>query len=256
MGAVFSLLLIVFISIVITKIATVALIHTGLSKETAQFQARSALTGVGFTTNESERLVNDPVRRRILMLLMIVGNAGIVTAMASLILTYVNTGEEVSIWWKTIVIVLGVGGLWFVAVSRTVNAALAWLISKLLKKYTKLSVHDFTSLLHLAKDYRVDEFLVEEQDWVANESLQNLQLAEEGLLVLGIERASGEYIGTPGGHTDIMAGDKLIIYGRAQNIIDLDNRRKGRSGDKSHFKSVRVQKHVEKIQEEPDPEKS
>lgn len=253
MAAVFSLLLIIFISIVITKIATVALIHTGLSKETAQFQARSALTGVGFTTDESEKVVNEPLRRRILMILMIVGNAGIVTAMASLILTYVQTEEQISIWWRTFIILGGVTLLWFVAISRSLNKALSWMIERLLKKYTKLAIYDFNSLLHLAKDYRVDEFYVEDSDWVANEKLQDLELAREGLLILGIERTSGEYIGTPGGTTEVYPGDKLIIYGRAKNIMELDERRKGRSGDKSHYQSVRVQKHVEKVQETSTP---
>lgn len=54
-------------------------------KESSKFQARSAFTGVGFITDESERVVNHPVRRRILLLLMILGNAGILTGMASLI---------------------------------------------------------------------------------------------------------------------------------------------------------------------------
>ncbi len=81
-----SLLLIVVLSILITRIATIALIHTGLSRESARFQARSVFTGAGFTTTESENVVRHPVRRRIVMLLMLLGNAGIVTAVASLML--------------------------------------------------------------------------------------------------------------------------------------------------------------------------
>lgn len=85
-----SLLVIVALSMLITRVATIALTHTGLSRESARFQARSALTGAGFTTTESEKVVNHPVRRRIVMILMLVGNAGIVTGMASLMLTFVH----------------------------------------------------------------------------------------------------------------------------------------------------------------------
>ncbi|MFW5811085.1 MAG: hypothetical protein ACOCWY_05750 [Thermodesulfobacteriota bacterium] len=63
------------------------------SKQSARFQARSAFTGVGFTTSESEKMVNHPVRRRILLLLMLGGNAGIVTAMGSLIVSMINISE-------------------------------------------------------------------------------------------------------------------------------------------------------------------
>lgn len=82
MFAVISLIIVLTISLLITRIATVALTLTGLSRHTAQFQARSAFTGVGFTTNEAETVVNHPLRRRILMLLMLLGNAGVVTSIS------------------------------------------------------------------------------------------------------------------------------------------------------------------------------
>ena len=53
MVALASVIIIVLVSLILTRVATVALIQTGLSRETAQFQARSALTGTGFTTSES-----------------------------------------------------------------------------------------------------------------------------------------------------------------------------------------------------------
>ncbi len=92
MVAVLSLLIVLTFSLLIVRIATVALTLTGLSSESAGFQARSAFTGTGFTTRESEAVVNHPLRRRIVMLLMILRNAGIITAVSSLILSFVNLG--------------------------------------------------------------------------------------------------------------------------------------------------------------------
>ena len=62
MLAVVSLLLIITLSLLMTRIASVALVHTGLSREVARFQARSAFSGVGFTTSEAESVVAHPVR--------------------------------------------------------------------------------------------------------------------------------------------------------------------------------------------------
>ena len=62
-GAV-TLFLIITLSALITKVAAIALVHTGLSTESAKFQARSAYTGAGFTTSESESITNHPVRRK------------------------------------------------------------------------------------------------------------------------------------------------------------------------------------------------
>ena len=66
-----SILVILSLSLMVTRIASVALVHTGLGREAARFQARSAFTGVGFTTTESETIVGHPVRRRIVALLML-----------------------------------------------------------------------------------------------------------------------------------------------------------------------------------------
>ena len=91
MGAIAALLFIVTISLLVTRIGAVALKLTGLSPDIARFQARSAFTGVGFTTTESESLVNHPVRRRILMLLMFWGNIGIAAVIASTIASFADT---------------------------------------------------------------------------------------------------------------------------------------------------------------------
>ena len=64
MLAIISLLLIVALSLIVTRTAAVALTYTGLSQQAASFQARSAFTGVGYTTSEAESLVNHPVRRQ------------------------------------------------------------------------------------------------------------------------------------------------------------------------------------------------
>jgi hypothetical protein len=67
---------------VITRVATVALRTTALSYAAAQFQARSAFSGVGFTTTESEDIVSHPARRRVVLGLMTLSSAGVVTTLA------------------------------------------------------------------------------------------------------------------------------------------------------------------------------
>ena len=76
MIAIISLLVILTFSILIIRIASIAPAHTDLSKQAARFQARSAFTGVGFTTNKSEKVVNHPVRRRILLIPKLVSEEG------------------------------------------------------------------------------------------------------------------------------------------------------------------------------------
>ena len=59
---------------------------TGMSRDSARFQARAAYCGVGYASRESDGIIEHPVRRRIISSLMMLGNAGTATVVATLIL--------------------------------------------------------------------------------------------------------------------------------------------------------------------------
>lgn len=241
MISILTLLVVLTLSILVTRIATVTLTFTGLSRESAKFQARSAFTGVGFTTSESEKAVNHPIRRRILLLLMLLGNAGVITAVSSLIISFVNTRESDSMLWNVVFLVTGIVSLWSLANSKWVDRRLSELIAKFLKRYTRLNVQDYANLLHLAGEYQITELHVEYSDWIANKALAKLKLREEGVVVLGITRENGDFIGVPDGETEIRPGDILITYGRAQNVAEIDQRRAGTKGNREHRQKVEEQ---------------
>lgn len=69
-----------FLSLIIVRVATEALILTGLARQAARFQPRSACTGTGFTTAEAEQVVSHPVRRQIISTLMFLRGVGVITA--------------------------------------------------------------------------------------------------------------------------------------------------------------------------------
>ena len=96
MIAIFSLFTVAMLSLLVTRIAAMALMFTGLSREAARFQARSAFSGVGFTTVEAELIMNHPVRRKIIMLLMLLGNIGIATVVATVIVSLLSTASSVN----------------------------------------------------------------------------------------------------------------------------------------------------------------
>jgi len=256
MLSILSLIIVVTLSILITRIATVALTHTGLSRESARFQARSAFTGVGFTTSESEKVVNHPVRRRVLLLLMLLGNAGIITAVSSLMLTFIGPAGSTSLTLKIFILVGGLVVLWGIASSRWVDRHLSRIISRALKRGFALDIKDYASLLHLSDDYRVTELEVEEKDWIANRKLSELGLRDEGVTVLGIHRRDGKYIGAPHGPTKVVPEDTLILYGRAGVLEDLDRRRRDWSGDWEHDRIVEEQSKMAEEQDAADADTS
>lgn len=244
MISIISLLIVVFLSILITRIATIALTHTGMTREAAKFQARSAFSGAGFTTSESEKVVNHPVRRKIVQLLILLGNAGIIVAVSSLILTFVSEGEGLGLGVKVVLLVSGMVLLWGIASSQWADRQLSRYVNHLLSRYTDLAVRDYDSLLHLAGEYRLAELAIQHADWLNDKRLAETQLRSEGLNVLGIKRDNGQYIGNPEGDTLLGDGDTLIVYGRIDAIEALDSRRRGEAGDVEHNKLVQQQNAV------------
>lgn len=249
-----SLILVVTLSILITRIAAIALVHTGVSRELARFQARSAFTGAGFTTEESERMVNHPVRRRIIMWLMFLGNAGIVTGVTSLIFTFVGREGDLAFWIKIAAMLLGLAVLWLVSTSDWVDRHLSNLVSRLLARHTDLNVRDYASLMQLSGDYRLVDLQLGEDDWLAGKTLGESRIAEEGLVVLAIHRSDETFLGTPQGDTRLEAGDRLVVYGRVEALQELDERRRGYTGDMAHEAAVQEQEEVVEDQERRDPE--
>lgn len=243
MLAAVTVVLVVAFSVLITRVATVALTLTGLSRETARFQARSALSGAGFTTSESEAVVNHPVRRRIIMGLMLTGSAGIVTVVATAAIGFAGIKSNVELTTTTLTLVVGLGLLWWASNSKAVDRALQPLIHRLLRRYTDIDVRDYAGLLRVAGDYTIWELAVAPEDWLAGRELGELRLNDEGVMVLGIQRADGSgYDGTPQGNTTIHAGDTLILYGHADRIAELDERRAGTPGEQAHHQAVTEQR--------------
>ena len=247
MFAAMTVVLVVGVSVLITRVATIALTLTGLSRETARFQARSALSGAGFATSESEDIVNHPVRRRIIMMLMLTGSAGIVTVVATMAVTYAKVSSSLETATQTLTLVAGLGLLWWAASSKAVDRALQPLIHRALKRYADIDTRDYARLLHVAGEYTIWELRVEPEDWLAGRELGELRLNDEGVLVLGIQRAGGGgFDGNPKGHTTVHAGDVLIIYGHADRLADLDERRAGSMGERAHREAVTEQQLAER----------
>lgn len=257
MASLISLIVIFTFSVLITKIATEALIHTGLSKQAAKFQARSAFTGVGFTTKEAESIVNHPVRRRIVMSLMLIGNVGIISAIASLMLTFVNTDQTAGgNILRVAIIIVSMLVLWLLSKSKWVERMLVKVIKKALRKFTSLKIRDYVELLDLKGDYEITVIEVREDDWIEDKKVGKLKLWQEGINLIGIQREDGTYLGTPKSGTKITTRDQLILYGRKSNLKELEKRKSNFLGDQAHDEAVKTQnKEVEKQQKEDEKSK-
>lgn len=229
-----TVLVVVLLSMVITRVATIALTVTGMSRESAKFQARSALTGAGYTTTEAESIVTHPVRRRIVATLMLVGSAGIVSVIGGVALTFAQADNNQSAAGAAVSLVVGIGFLLWLMTRDPVDRALSRLIRRLLTRYTDLEVRDYESLLEVHGGYMISELHIDPGDWIAERTLAEMRLNDEGVLVLGVQRRDGGYVGAPTGHTVGHVGDTLLLYGHQDRIAALDVRPQGPAGDADH----------------------
>jgi Trk K+ transport system NAD-binding subunit len=105
-------------------------------------------------------------------------------------------------------------------------------------------------MLNLTGGYRVGEITVRDDSWVADQTLSQTRLQQEGIIVLGITRDDGSYLGAPQGDTRVCPGDQLIVYGLDSDLSELHDRLAGSAGDARHRQAVQDQ--AQRVNEQTD----
>ena len=218
MGPLIALLVIVAVSLLVVRVAAMALMMTGLSRDTASFQAYSAFFGVGFTTTEAEHVVNHPVRRRIIRDLILLGNIGLSSGLATIIITFINARESLAQVFLSLAC-LAVGALLFYLLGRigVLQKMMDISIRKALEKSRALRIADYETLLRVQSGYCVSEIDILPNNPFAGRKLGESRPADSGVLVLGITRDK-EFIGAPDREEVVEIGDVLLVYGLAKDI--------------------------------------
>lgn len=243
MTAALTLFVLLAVAIVVTKIAAAVLMATGLSRPYARFQARSAFTGVGFTTSEAEVVVNHPLRRRVVAALMLLGNLGLGAVIASLVLSYDDAGWAGGLR-RGAVLVAATVILLLLARSRHVDRLLTAAVRRVLGLEGARRVGDLSVIANVAGEHDVVELAVAADDWWCGRTLAQLRVKDEGVLVIGLERA-GDYRSLPGPEVVVEADDVLYLYGPAATLADLDDRRTGIGGELAHVDRVGERRRAE-----------
>src|SRR3954447_20624735 len=221
MPAVASFLSVLLLTLILSRIASTALVLTGMSRDAARFQARSALTGTGFTTRESESVVDHPVRRRIIMGLMLLHYAGLAGAVSSLVLSFTWAQSTHEALLRIGTIAGGLFVLWLLARSRVVDRVMVHAISWALNRWTGLTAHDFVILLDLEGDYTIREIRVGPNSCLDGKMIRETGVRDNAFLILGLRRPGGQFVGAPKPDERIAAGDTLILYGQADALKGL-----------------------------------
>ena len=217
--SVFLLIIFICISYLVVRIGAIALEMTGMERARARFQALSAFSGTGFTTREAESVVNHPRRRKIVTYLMIMGNAGIVSVIATLILSLRETGVfRPSL--NLAIIIASIFVLYRIASNREFAKKLTGKIRKTLREKLHFDKVQVEELVQQPDGYGVATIIIGKKSKVAGSTLIKSGFREKDVLILSIERGE-EIIHIPDAKTRIVAGDRIICYGKLDNLKGL-----------------------------------
>ena len=219
MIAALSLVLIFAISFFLVRVTAIALRLTGLPEHNARFQAISALTGTGFTTSEAELIVNYPIRRKIIAMLMLFGNLGIVSVLSTLMISFVRTDADFQSIMVQLGWIVGMTVVFFtIMLNPYVDRVFCNLIGHALEKYTFLGGRHYRRLLQVG-----DQLSIGEHQFFADEALspRKAQAALDGLSILAVKRQSGGTEAFSESINVIQPGDSLILFGPDKAHNDL-----------------------------------
>ncbi len=212
MYAVATFLVVAALTLTFTKLATGALIATGVPPEIAAFQARSAFSGAGFTTTEAENVINHPTRRKIIATTMFVGNLGTPTLVVTVLVGFLAGGPG-STTERTLVVT---AGLLLILLTVTNRPVTRWL-TRIGERYAQRRLlpvldREVDELLVLGDGFIVGARRIGDDPGDTQRSLRGLDEAFPGCTVLGV-RQGDVYVGASPADIDLTAGDVLIVYG-------------------------------------------
>lgn len=213
------LILFICVSYLIVRIGSIALEMTGMEKTRARFQALSAFSGTGFTTREAESVVNHPRRRKIITYLMILGNAGIVSVIATFILSLRSSGFiQPSI--NLVIIIISLFVLYRIASHRKFAMKLTEKISETIRDKLHFERPQIQELLKQSDGYGVATIIVGKDSSVAGLSLSRSGFKNQDIMVISIER-DDRIVHVPKAREIIQSNDRLICYGNLANLHAL-----------------------------------
>ncbi len=215
MIAALTLFAVLTLSVLVIRTGAVALRLTGLPEEPARFQARSAFTGTGFTTSESEAIVNHPVRRRIVSFLMTIGSFGFVSVLATVVVSLVGySGSEGALMRQLLWLAAVLLALWFVVLNPIADRVICNVIGRLLARTEGFGGRKPARLLQLPAGHGVTQILVHPESGQAGRQLR--ELVANGVVILGLQREDGTYINLPPDSEEVRPADEIFFYGPDQ----------------------------------------
>jgi len=215
------LLIAILVSFIVVRIGGFALQLTGIEPDVARFQALSAFSGTGFTTREAERVVGNRTRRRIVTILIILGNAGMVTVIATLVASFTQVSGYAWFFIRLAIIVGGIFGFYQLIIRSNVGQRILDRLQRPVINRILREAPAVEEIFHVEKDWAISLVMIKGSSNIIGLSVADIT-AEEDIEVLAIDRA-GTYLTRPNWDEKIMEGDQLLVYANRKSVKRILN---------------------------------
>lgn len=197
-----------FIVFTVIEINTSIFVATGLDRKIARFQVISMLTGTGFTTGESELIIDHPVRRRLGAFLILFGAfslAVIISAISNLLTDNFYTMEIAYVAGGLLVML-------FILKTPAIQNGMSKKMKSELKENYELADLPIRDVLLMDEEDEVREISIKEDSPFAGKTFDEIIDKKDDLILLFIKRGDIN-IRQKSHQTNLEPGDRLVLYG-------------------------------------------
>ncbi|OOE14003.1 TrkA C-terminal domain-containing protein [Fictibacillus arsenicus] len=212
MGLLFTLIYFTIIAVVI-EINVVLFTLTGLKKEIARFQVISMFTATGFTTGESELILEHPIRRRLSTFLILFGVFSLAVVISSISNMLSDEFRSIELGIITLVLI----GLYLILITPKFKSYLEKSFEGHLEKQYNLADLPLREVMYFDEDDVVIELPIHKNSSVIGKKLKNVIEMEDDMLVLFIKRGDVT-LRKDSYTTEIQEGDMIFLYGNKNSL--------------------------------------
>ncbi|PLR76905.1 hypothetical protein CU633_13450 [Bacillus sp. V3-13] len=213
MGFLFILIYIAIILAVI-EINVTLFILTGLKPRVARFQVISMLTATGFTTGESELIIDHPIRRKLSTFLILFG----VFSLAVIISTISNILSDNFYAMEAAYVVGVLIFIYFILRIPLLQRKLERIFEHDLEEHYHISELPIQEVLLTNEDDQIFELALYEDSPAAQKKIDDILDPDDDIMILFIQRGEIKIMRNHCSKEELQPGDDIILYGNKHHI--------------------------------------
>jgi len=217
-----SFFILIIAYLIAAEIFTVLFRLTGLREDKARFQAISCMTNSGFTTRESELILNSVARRRLARGMMIFGYIFAVTGVSVLVNLFIRSSGDQINWWTLIYSLIFLFVILVITRSKWIVRKFDDLVEALAKNKTKGAFYNYVRILEMFHDKLIAEvFVTHVPNEIIGKTLLEMNFRHTYKLNVLLIKRGNTIMDHVVAADQIKKGDHVLIYGSKDNIMEL-----------------------------------